>query len=310
MVISQAPTRISLLGGGTDVGEYAEKHGGLVLSLAINLRQKMILDESLSVKEPRVIFHPSGGEDSFYEAFLKEFNLDSYHLQTSFDGEITGGIGSSASAAVALIGAISRYKNLNMTRDQIAEKAWDIEVNKLGLYGGKQDQYAAVYGGLNAMEFKDKVTVTPLSAELVAPILPYMMLFHTPNRKQSKIQEGLKTIDDKQKTALDFIKQSVVEGVEILTAKDPEGFGTLLKACWEAKKMSNDVTTSEVDKLYQKAIKLGAYGGKLMGSGGGGYMFFLVEPDKQFDFRKDFCTKDVKWIDFSPDGNGLETRIV
>ena len=304
MVISQAPTRISLLGGGTDVGEYQEKYGGLVLSLAINLRQRIELYE----KGFGTISYPKDGKKEFYKTFLDEFNLKDVDTIARFDGEITGGIGSSASAAVALIGAISRYKNLNMSRDQIAERAWDIEVNNLGLFGGKQDQYAAVYGGLNAMEFKNKVTVTPLTAELVAPILPYMMLFHTPNRKSSKIQEGLKKIDYKQKTALDFIKQSVVEGIEILTAKDPEGFGTLLKACWEAKKISNKVTNDRIDSLYQKAIQLGAYGGKLMGSGGGGYMFFLVEPDKRFDFRKDFCTKDVKWVDFSPDWNGLETR--
>jgi D-glycero-alpha-D-manno-heptose-7-phosphate kinase len=207
MVTAIAPTRISLLGGGTDVGEYQVKYGGLVLSLAINIRQKVeIKDGPFGEGVPFVGFQelPEGSDDDFYKAFLKEFGLywngdmktakdqpRGIVLSSWFDGQITGGIGSSASAAVALIGAISKYKNLNMTRDQIAERAWDIEVNNLGLFGGKQDQYAAVYGGLNAMEFKEKVTVTPLTVKLIEPILSYMMLFHTPNRKQPKIQEGL-----------------------------------------------------------------------------------------------------------------------
>src|SRR3972149_394992 len=312
MVIAQAPTRICLAGGGTDVGEYATKYGGLVLNLAINLRQRIKLSAPAnSYKEIlKIPSYPKGANPMFYQAFFDEFNAKDVLLDAEFDGEITGGIGSSASAAVALIGAISRYKNLNLTRDQIAERAWDIEINKLNLFGGKQDQYAAAYGGLNAMEFKDKVTVAPLNVSLIEPLLPYLMLFHTPNRKSSKIQEGLRTITSSQKQALDYIKQSVVEGIEILQAKEMERFATLMKTTWEAKKVSNQVTNPDIDKLYDKALKSGAMAGKIMGTGGGGYLLLMVPPDKQFDFKKDFVTKDVKWIDFSPDWQGLETRII
>ena len=292
------------------MGEYQEKYGGLVLSLAINLRQRISLVPTKSNTIFTRLPMSLDGDESFYRTFLDEFKVKNVVVETDFDGEITGGIGSSASAAVATIGAINKYKGLGMTLDQIAERAWDIEVNKLGLFGGKQDQYAAAYGGLNAIQFENKVIVTPLGLGLIEPIYPYILLFHTPNRKSPKIQEGLQKITGQQKQALDFIKGSVVNGLEYLRDRDVTKFGDLLKQCWEAKKVSNNVTTDTVDELYEKAISLGALGGKLMGSGGGGYMFFLVEPDSQDKFKKQFCTKDVKWVDFGPDTQGLETRIV
>jgi D-glycero-alpha-D-manno-heptose-7-phosphate kinase len=302
MIEALAPTRISFLGGGTDVEPYASKYGGLVLSLAINIRQKIVLDTGKSIT------FPPEGSLKFYKTFLDSYKVKG-SLKAYFDGEITGGIGSSASAAVALVGGLNRLNDIRMTRDQIAETAWSIETNELGMFGGKQDQYAAVYGGLNAIQFTgSKVTITPLSLDLIKGLLDHLMLFHTPNRKSTKIQDGLKELTPQKIQALDFIKGSVITGVEILKENNMEAFGNLTKAVWEAKKISNKVTTPEVDLNYNRALELGALGGKLMGSGGGGYMFFIVPPEKQFDFRKNFCLGDIKWVDFSPDMNGLEVR--
>lgn len=303
MIEAIAPTRISFLGGGTDVEPYVSSYGGLVLSLAINIRQKILIDRGTSLS------FPQGGSDKFYQAFLKRFNAK-YSIKAYFDGEITGGIGSSASAAVALIGGLIKLKGPKMSRDEIARVAWDIENNDLGLFGGKQDQYAAAFGGLNAIQFmkEGNVIVTPLQLGLIENLLNHLMLFHTPNRASTKIQEGLKELTPQKIQALDFLKSSVVSGIEILKEGNMEAFGNLMKAVWEAKKISNKVSNPLVDENYQRALELGALGGKLMGSGGGGYMFFLVPPEKQFDFRKDFCTKDIKWVDFSPCQNGLEVR--
>lgn len=308
MIVSQAPTRLSLFGGGTDVGEYADLYGGMVLNLAVNLRQKITLYEPRDEK-PLKLKRPEGSSPKFYKAFFDAYGLKEMPFDAEFGGEITGGTGSSASAAVAMVGALNKFENYPMSNGEIAEKAWEIECVVAGLFGGKQDQYASALGGCNALEFKNgTVTSQPMPKGFIEWMLPYMMLFHTPNRSNTKIQEGLRKLTPVKKASLDAIKKLMVDGVEAIGLKNIEAVGNVLKASWEAKKNSNNVTTPEVDKLYSKAISLGSYGGKLMGSGGGGYMFFLVEPSKWVDFKKEFCNKDVKWVDFSPSWDGLEVR--
>src|SRR4030042_4135023 len=146
-IIAQAPCIVSLFGGGTDVDPYASKYGGLVFNIAINIRQKIIL----------------GGKSKLLpqdnEEFFKVFQPKMKRIEHMFDGEIESGLGSSASLAVALVGAGLKWNGIEMSKEWIAEKAGDIEENKLGLYGGRQDQLCAAYGGVNLMEFGKKVIV-------------------------------------------------------------------------------------------------------------------------------------------------------
>lgn len=320
MIISAvAPTRISLFGGGCDIDPYASTYGGLVISMAINLRQKCTLysDEDIFKKRPPANSFPLGANPDFYYTIFKEFpTIDGGHstkIACEFDGLIESGIGSSASAAVCLIGAISKRLNLNMSPAEIAEKAWDIEVNKLGLFGGKQDQYTAALGGVNFMEFsRYGVKVTPLAKGFIEPLLPSLVLFYTgKNRKSATIQEGFKKLSSEQIQTLNQIKQLTIKAIDPIGKGDIEEVGHLLDRSWRLKKRSNKgVTEPWIDKLYEKAKKHGSLGGKIMGAGGGGFLFFVIKPNKKEEFIKEMTVNGLEHWDFSPCWTGLDVRIL
>src|SRR3990167_6531425 len=197
IIQSISPSRIGLFGGSTDIPEYYQKYGGLVINFAVNIFHKytMCYGEDLgTVGIGNQV--PYGGSKEFIYTIHKAFGLDGMHhtsFKDEYEGIITGGMGASAAAAVGIVAAINKRKNLGMSRLDIAEEAWDIEVNKLGLFGGKQDQYAATFGGANMFVFEDKVSRHPLKREGIEKLYPYMCLFYTgKNRKSSKIQEGFK----------------------------------------------------------------------------------------------------------------------
>lgn len=305
-ITSSAPMRIGLFGGGTDVEPYASTYGGICLNMAINLRQKFEYDNDVNFKDgtvTRVL-----GPDSFHEAFLGE---KGYRLIQECDAPLNSGLGSSAAAAVALLGVMNKERGIPLLRSVIAEKAWELENNGLKLFGGKQDQYAASYGGVNGMEFSSKgVGVEPLPKRFVEALEPHMMLFfvgHT--RRNSKIQEGMKSLDGDQINALNNLKDLAVKGIQAIGYGEIEKAGELLDQSWMFKKKSNNgVTTTKIDKLYQLAKKKGVWGGKLCGSGGGGHVFFIAPVGKQEKIIKALEKQGAKHIDFSIDWNGLEVR--
>jgi D-glycero-alpha-D-manno-heptose-7-phosphate kinase len=313
-VLSVAPTRLSLFGGGTDVSPYCDLYGGLCINMAINLRQNLTMysGEELFELTGKSVF-PYGANPDFYYQMLEEYGInDGVHLTkliSKFDGLIESGIGSSASAAVALLGAINKRKNLGMSLNDIAEKAWELEVKKLSLYGGRQDQYASVYGGVNVMEFKKGggVNVTPLAKGFVEPLFPSLALFYTgKNRKSATIQEGFKELDQDQIGALNRIKKITIEAIDPIAKGDFRVTGALLDEAWEWKKLSNKgVTNPEIDAIYTKAKELGAYGGKILGAGSGGFILFIVDPKERDQFIKKL---GLEHWDFSVDFNGLEVR--
>lgn len=302
MIVSISPTRISLFGGGTDLVPYSSQYGGLVISLAINLRQQIML-HSISGHD---IF-PNNADPNFYQQILDHFGVKDVGIYGSFDGLIEAGLGSSASAAVAMVGAIDRLQNRGMSLSDIAESAWEIEVGKIGLFGGKQDQYAAAYGGFNVINFEDRVTVLPLSREAIERLLPSMVLLYTGDLRHSAvIQEGMRTLDAGQVDKLDRIKKIAIDAIDPINQGDIAKVGYLLDQAWLLKRQSNKgVSNTHIDDIYRKALEAGALGGKLLGSGGGGYMLFIVEPNTKQDF---IAKMGLQHWDFSPDFNGLEVR--
>jgi D-glycero-alpha-D-manno-heptose-7-phosphate kinase len=299
---ASAPCRISLFGGGTDIPTY--KNGGMVLNMAINLRQEIKILDNVNWFGGLMNIWPDGGSENFYKAFLP----DSYWYEAEFDGEITGGIGSSAGAAVAIVGATERLKGHKIDLDKIAEKAWEIETKKLKMFGGKQDQYASAYGGVNLITFRDRPHVIQLSPSFIESVKDSILLFHTgENRKSGKIQEGFKKLSKEQIKYLDKMRDLVMPGLRAIDEGDVKRFGKLLTESWELKKKSNSgVSNEKIDKLFEKGKKLGALGWKLLGAGGGGYCIFIV-PKKQEEFKKKI---GIKWVDYSIDWNGLDTRII
>lgn len=297
-VISQAPCRISLFGGGTDVAPYCNQMGGLCLNMAINIRHKVITADKNKLL--------TNDNPKFFREFITT------PVEHTFDGAIESGLGSSASLAVALVALEAKLKNEKLTRSQMAEKAWEIEVNKLGLFGGKQDQYCASYGGVNLMEFEENgVNVTQLGPSFIEPLVPYLMLFNTGiKRIEPKIQENMKTLTLARKEALDKIKELTKDACVALSNKDIKMVGKLMDIGWELKKKSNNVTTEKIDLIYKKAKKIGAYGGKANGSGGGGYMTFIVPPNKQEKMKSELEKNGCKWVDFSVSWDGIDCRSI
>lgn len=275
---STAPCRISLFGGGTDVGEYADKYGGMCINMAINFVH--------SISGPREFLSLEADDSNvFFDTFINQLNLPPImHVK---NGTIESGLGSSAAVAVAMVNLYDKLRGLGMGRDELAELAWKIEVENVGLFGGKQDQYAAAYGGVNGMIFENgKVEVVPLSQAFPQEIQPHLVLVHTGiTRKNTKIQNGLRTITPQQKEQLDMLKKIAYNAVGYIAKGDVEAVGKLMDLSWKAKKKSNHgVTGKKIDEIYAKAKKLGAFGGKLLGSGGGGHMLFVVPQDEQVEF--------------------------
>ncbi len=312
-IISSAPTRISLFGGGTDLPVYYENgNSGMVISMAINIKQRFELN---SPSNEHSNFVTISENPAFYASILSGtgWRADEVDLSQKFDGEIESGLGTSAAAAVAMVAGLTRMKGQKLTRQQIAERAWDIEVNQMKLYGGKQDQYAAAFGGMNTIYFSSKgVTVDPWPRDRGEGLVDSILLFHTnTKRKDPKIQEQLLTLDDKQKEKMGAIWGMAMSAIGPIWLGHFHTIGSILNEAWKWKKALNPrVTTPEIDIIYDSAIKAGATGGKLCGSGGGGYIFFICEPNKQSAVTESLTKLGCKPVDFGIDWNGVETRFI
>lgn len=287
---------------------YASIYGGLCINMAINIRQKFTFDDEI-LPEP-AIWYREGRDEKFYKAFLDEFSFDKHWIQI-FDGKLEAGLGSSASAAVALVGGLARIKGINLSKKDIADKAWDIEVNKIGLFGGKQDQYCSALGGFNVLNFDENgVLIMSLSRNWGEFIYPYLVLFYLgKNRQSATIQEGFKNLTSQQIDALHKIKEIAEKGFDLISQGKIKEIGELLDESYFYKKQSNKgVSDDEIDEIYEAGIEVGAYGGKIMGAGGGGHMVFICPLDKREKLVNKMVELGVQEIDFSIDWNGLETR--
>lgn len=304
-IISQAPTRISLVGGGSDLPSYYENHGGgMTISMAVNLYQHIELND---YHNSWVI--PENAKKDFYTSFFDNAGVDtSIGMRATCDISIESGMGTSASAAVALLGALYKKVGRKIDKKSIAQKAWFIEVNKLNLFGGKQDQYAASLGGMNILRFyKTEVRVKELSRHIAGFWADHMVLVDTGIKRENiKLQENLKKLNKSQVQSLKKTTELASVASDLIKNLDVGGFANILKEAWGLKKQTNDVTTPEIDKMYEFGLSNGALAGKLLGSGGGGMMLFMVPEGLKENFAKKFANA----IDFSPDFNGLMVREV
>jgi D-glycero-alpha-D-manno-heptose-7-phosphate kinase len=300
-ITASAPVRIGILGGGTDTSPFCDLYGGLVLSLAVNIRQQVTITDKGKEKFIK------GDSPEFFKAFLGY----PVKIEHKFDCPIESGLGSSASLGVCLVGIMNKLNNMRLTKDEIALRAWDIEVNKLGKFGGKQDQFMATFGGCNLMRFgKGDVEVISLPKRYVNKLSKWLLLFHSgENRKSGKIQEGLKELNFNQELSLIELKHVCWEGNEALLKGDINKVGELLDFSWVLKKSSNaGVTNKRIDKLYSISKQNGALGFKISGAGGGG-CFIVIAPPKAHKGLIN-ALKDVKCkhIPFKVDWKGLSVK--
>lgn len=308
IIKSSAPTRISFLGGGTDLDIFSSEYGGAVMNMSINLRQHVTLrlgDDKW--EKPSHNFPPDADPQLCYE-ILKEYDLNGMHrdisVESSFDGIIGAGLGSSGAFSVALVAALERNLGHALGRYRIAELAYKIESKMLTT--GRQDHYAASYGGFNVFTFGKTNKSSPLSRRWVEEIYPFMVLFYIGGRGDSKVQiENLSPLKIK---ALKSMRDLLLKAVEGLSKGNIFEFAQLIDLSWKMKReISDKVSNQKIDSIYDKGIKNGAWGGKLLGAGGGGHMLFFIPPEERMEFIENM---DLEAVDFMPDFQGVSCRVV
>jgi D-glycero-alpha-D-manno-heptose-7-phosphate kinase len=328
MIITRSPVRISFGGGGTDMPTYFNQFGGAVLSTSIN---KYIYSIYCRRPDNKIQLISSNYQttltlDDFYSIrFGEGFDIPcavikKFEVQHGFDlflaSEIPpgSGLGSSGSVTVNLIGLCSRLREMELSKQEIAEKAYHIQREDLNLPIGKQDEYGAALGGLNFIEFKkDGVVVEPvnLSENTNKKLQKNLLLFFT---GQTRVAADILSSqeDDAAKSvggvldAMHNVKQNAYKMREALLADDLTRFGNLLDDAWiQKRRMNSKISNEKIDAAYTVAKDNGALGGKLTGAGGGGYLLFYCEEDNQAKLIEALAKEGMVNLDFSFDEQGM-----
>jgi D-glycero-alpha-D-manno-heptose-7-phosphate kinase len=298
MIISRAPVRLTLGGGGTDLKSYYSKYGGFLIAAAIDKyvfisANKRFYDNiRLSYSKTEIVDNVADIEHRIFRAALTLLHIDGgIELVSIGDVPANCGLGTSSSFTVSLLNALHAYKRDFVTQKQLAEEACHIEIDVLREPIGKQDQYIAAFGGITCLTFEKNgdVLVEPLtiSAETMDQLESNISLFHTGIERSAS--EILSDQDEKSKRDdpaiienLHRIKEIGLETRKALERGKVDELGRFLHVHWETKrKRSAKMTDPFMDECYETACKNGALGGKLIGAGGGGFfMFYCHNSDK------------------------------
>lgn len=296
MIISRAPVRMSLGGGGTDLPSYYEKYEGFLIAASINKYIYLCInkrfDDSirLSYSKTEVVRNISAIKHRIFRAAFEYMDIRwGVEAVSIADVPSNCGLGSSSVFTVSLLNALHQYKREYVPLEQLAEEACKIEMEILGEPIGKQDQYMAAFGGLTCLHFaKDgKVTVEPLKMPETAmdQLVNNTHLFYTKiQRSASDIlagqAESVKKDESRAVEAMHRIKDIGLRTKAAFEAGKVDTFGDLLHEHWtNKKKLSNKISDPFIDECYETALKSGATGGKIMGAGGGGFFLFYCPGD-------------------------------
>lgn len=303
IIRSKAPLRIGLGGGGSDVSPYSDRYGGAILNATIDQYayatleptddQKIVfqsLDKDIVHEYDSAMQLPVDNDLALhcgiYNRIVKDYTKKplSFRLITHVDAPPGSGLGSSSTLVTAILGAFAEWFKLPLGEYDLAQLAYRIERIDLHQAGGKQDQYAATFGGVNFMEFyaNDKVIVNPLRIKhSVLNELSYSLIlyFTGTSRDSSKIidkqQISVKSKQHEQIDAMHKIKEQAVLMKEALLRSELNKIGEILNFGWKhKKKMAEGITNDTINTIYEAAISAGSTGGKVSGAGGGGFMFF------------------------------------
>jgi D-glycero-alpha-D-manno-heptose-7-phosphate kinase len=321
MLIVRAPVRISLAGGGTDLPAYYERFGGVVINTTIDKYFYVFLNvldkDSLQISSSdyRTFYRHAGQEPLLWDgdlrlprAILSHFGLRS-GLSMFLASEIPPGtgLGSSSTVTVAIVKGLSTALNAPLDKGPLAELACHIEIEKLGEPIGKQDQYAAAFGGLNWIEFSTggvRVERLRLAPEVSQQLEQNLMLFFTgATRNASEIlaeqSSSSRDQDPQVIQALHRVKAMASDVRRALEQGDLRAFGEMLHANWEQKKrFAQGVSNSTIDELYALARGAGAIGGKITGAGGGGFLLLYCEAEYQAKVTDVLESHDLRRMDF------------
>jgi len=319
MIITKTPFRMSFFGGGTDLEEYFKEYGGAVLSTTIdkfcyvNVRHlprffdystELAYSKTERVKDVNEIEHP------LIRNAMKMLDMHEIRLTYEADLPARSGLGTSSSFAVGTLLAFYALKGKYADKKKLADEAIYLERVLCDETGGWQDQIAAAYGGFNKITFnRDGYEVKPIiiSPERKQQLNDNLMMFFTGfTRFSSDVQRvNNETSIEEKKAKLHEMYKMVEKAEKILCdkTKDLDDFGRLLDESWKLKRQTGKgVTTNAIDELYERGIKAGALGGKLLGAGGGGFLIFYVQPEKQKQVMK--AMKNLMHIPFRFDNEG------
>jgi D-glycero-alpha-D-manno-heptose-7-phosphate kinase len=308
---SKAPLRIGLAGGGSDVNPYSDQFGGAILNATLSMfayasiepandgRITLVQsDHHLSEQYTAAKELPVGKDFALpigiYNRIVKDFVHEplSFRLTTFVDAPAGSGLGTSSTLVVAILGAFVEWLKLPLGDYDIAHLAYEIERLDLGMAGGKQDQYAATFGGVNFMEFykDDKVIVNPLRIKdsYLNELSNNLLLYYTAtSRESAKIissqQKNVLSGNTRSIEAMHQMKNQAIMMKEALLKGQLDQIGEILNYGWHYKKqMAEEITNPRVEEIYNTAIAQGATGGKISGAGGGGFMAFYCPGNNRF----------------------------
>ena len=313
IIRSKTPLRLGLAGGGTDVSPFSDIYGGAILNATVSMYAYAAIEPAADGK---IIFEqaelseqytsenelPTNGffvlHKGVYNRIVKDFTKTplSFRMTTYVDAPAGSGLGTSSTLCVAIVGAFVEWFKLPLGEYDIAHLAYDIERNDLVMAGGKQDQYAATFGGFNFMEFSanDKVIVNPLRVkqQFQDELAHNLLLYYTQtSRVSAKIIEAQQKNVSAQNTtsieAMQRLKEQAVMMKEAILKGEIDKIGEILDFGWHYKKqMAGGITNPLLDDIYEAAKKAGASGGKVSGAGGGGFMFFYCPKNTRYTVEK------------------------
>lgn len=332
IIRSKAPLRLGLAGGGTDVSPYSDLYGGAILNATVSMYAYTTIEPT---DDGKVVFlSPEKGlreeytnamevdtdgyfilHKGVYNRIVRQFTHKPLSMRiTSFvDAPAGGGLGTSSTLVVSILGAYVEWLKLPLGEYDIARLAYEIEREDLALAGGKQDQYAATFGGFNFMEFKDdNVIVNPLRVRprYCDELAHNLVLYYTATSHVSAdiIKEQQQNVKEKKSNSIESmhkLKEQAHQMKEALLKGDIDQIGEILDFGWQHKKqMAKSISNPRIDAIYEAAKQAGATGGKISGAGGGGFMFFYCPGNTRYAVREALIQfgGDTKRYEFTTEG--------
>ncbi len=318
MIISRTPFRISFAGGGSDLKEYYKHHGGAVLSVTIDKYVYLSIHPHfngdqilLKYSSNELVDNAKDIKHRIIRQVFTNLNISGVDFNSSADIPAGTGLGSSSAFASGLLNLSYAHLGKFISREEIARLACDIEIEQLKEPIGKQDQYACAIGGLNFIEFKEneQVIINKFSMDVPKQRLleESLMMFYLGNTRSASdiLTEQRKNIasDQSKNNNLHKMVKLAYDLREELLANRIDSFGEILHTGWLYKReMAKQISNQQIDYYYDQARKAGAKGGKLLGAGGGGFLLFYAEPEKQPQIR--LALKDLRELPFRFDFSG------
>jgi D-glycero-alpha-D-manno-heptose-7-phosphate kinase len=322
LVVTRTPLRVSFVGGGTDLSTFYEREYGAVLSTAINQYIYVTVKRHGEVFNERIRLNYSKSEtvqcldqidNNIARECLRFLDIEPpIYISTVGDLPASTGLGGSSSFAVGLLNALHAYRGERVSAGQLAEEASHIEIEVLQQPIGKQDQYAAAFGGLNLFCFKPggAVTVEPqrLANGTLQSLFDHVMMLWTGHQRDSSSVLQEQKANTTQKMASLLQMRQHAHQLHALFSNghlDLQAFGRILDESWQLKRqLASTVTTDQIDAWYRLARQAGALGGKLCGAGGGGFLLFLTPLERRDAVRQ--ALKDLREVAVEPEAHGSQ----